>query len=234
MNEILDKIGQLVRDPSMQVDMTGFLFALIMSAVMSAAVSALYQVFYEDRSTGSQIHRSFLLLGPSITALFIAVQFSLPLSLGLLGALSIIRFRTPVKEPEEVGFVMLLVACAVVTATFQFMLLLTLLAIAFVFLFAQSRMKSIRSSKRTDGMLLLVLDGDIASETRGRLLSFLGDRITRGRLQGIAFSEGHTTLHYSFTGLPDHQLDGIERGLRAITPVRKLNLYFNSQGALIS
>lgn len=233
MNEILDKIGQLVRDPSVQVDMTGFVFALAVSALMSIAVSALYQLFYENRSTGSQIHRSFLLLGPSITALFIAVQFSLPLSLGLLGALSIIRFRTPVKEPEEIGFVMLLVACAVVTATFQFLLLLTLLVIAFFFLLVQSRMGWLRDSKRTDGMLLLVVEGDLEADTRGRLLRFLGERIKRGRLQGIAFSEGLTTLHYSFTGLPDRHLDGIETGLRSITPVRKLNLYFNGQGNLV-
>src|SRR5690606_23112692 len=183
MGEILDKVGQLVRDPSMQVDMVGFVFALVMSAFMSIAVSALYQFFYENRSTGSQIHRSFLLMGPSITTLFIAVQFSLPLSLGLLGALSIIRFRTPVKEPEEIGFVMLLVACAVVTATFQFLLLLTLLLIAFIFLLFQNRMGWLRDSKRTDGMLLLVVEGDLASDTRTRLLGFLEDRITRGKLQ---------------------------------------------------
>ena len=42
-----------------------------------------------------------LLIGPSVTLLFICVQLSLPLSLGLLGALSIVRFRVPIKEPEE-------------------------------------------------------------------------------------------------------------------------------------
>lgn len=233
MNEILNKIGLLVRDPSIQVDMTGFVFALVISALMSVAVSVMYQIFYENRSTGSQIHRSFLLLGPSITALFIAVQFSLPLSLGLLGALSIVRFRTPVKEPEEIGFLMLLVACAVVTATFQFVLLLTLLVIALLFLLAQSKVSGLRDSKRTDGMLLLVVEGPVEGSTRTRMLVFLGERIARGRLQGLAFSEGLTTLHYSFNGIHEKQLDGLDEGLRAIAPVRKLNLYFNNQGTLI-
>lgn len=233
MGEILDKIGRLVRDPSVEVDMVGFLFALAISAVMSVAVSALYQVFYENRSTGSQIHRSFPLIGPSITALFIAVQFSLPLSLGLLGALSIIRFRTPIKEPEELGFIMLLVACSVVTATFQFMLLVALLSIATAFLFVHTRAPALRASKRTDGMLLLVVDGDMSADTRRGLINFLEGRLARGRLQGVAFTEGVTTLHYSFNSLPEHQLDGIETGLRAIAPIRKLNLYFNNQGALL-
>src|SRR5690606_5366121 len=219
MDDLLNKIGQLVRDPSVQVDMTGFVFALAISALMSIAVSVMYQIFYEHRSTGSQIHRSFLLLGPSITARFIAGQFSLPLSLGLLGALSIIRFRTPVKEPEEIGFVMLLVACSVVTATFQFLLLLTLLIIALLFLFAQSRMSGLRDSKRTDGMLLLVIEGPVEDSIRSEMLSFLGNRIARGRLQGLAFSDGLTTLHYSFNGIHEKQLDGLDAGLRAIAPV---------------
>ena len=65
--------------------------ALIGSLISSFLVSFLYVRFYGSRATGSQIHRSFLLIGPSITAIFIAIQFSLPLSLGLLGALSIVR-----------------------------------------------------------------------------------------------------------------------------------------------
>lgn len=233
MDEFINKIGQLVRDPSVQVDMVGFVFALVISALMSIAVSAMYQIFYENRSTGSQIHRSFLLLGPSITALFIAVQFSLPLSLGLLGALSIIRFRTPVKEPEEIGFVMLLVACSVVTATFQFLLLLTLLVIALVFLLAKSRFGALQGSKRNDGMLLLVIEGEVQSGARGEILRLFEKHVRRGSLQGISFSSGLSTLHYSFTSLQDEQLDKLEASLREVAPIRKLNVYFNNQGTLI-
>ena len=121
--EALQKIANLVRDPNVTIDVTAFVIALLVSLVVAFALSFLYRFFYENRATGSAIHRSFITLGPSITALFIAIQYSLPLSLGLLGALSIIRFRTPIKEPEEIGFIMLLCACSVVIATFKFLLL---------------------------------------------------------------------------------------------------------------
>ena len=130
MNDLLGKIARLVRDPSVSVDMASIIFALCISVVAGIVVSLLYQRFYSQRATGSQVHRAFLLMSPSITALFIAIQFSLPLSLGLLGALSIIRFRTPIKEPEEVGFIFLLIASSVVCATFQFVLLFVLLGLA--------------------------------------------------------------------------------------------------------
>ncbi|RMD85490.1 MAG: DUF4956 domain-containing protein, partial [Candidatus Dadabacteria bacterium] len=50
----------------------------------------------------------FILL---ITLLVITVvKSSLALSLGLVGALSIVRFRTPIKEPEELGYLFLSIA----------------------------------------------------------------------------------------------------------------------------
>ena len=38
------------------------------------------------------------------------MKSSLALSLGLVGALSIVRFRTPIKEPEELGYLFLIIA----------------------------------------------------------------------------------------------------------------------------
>lgn len=55
----------------------------------------------------------FALVCPFIllTTIFIIeiVQSSLALSLGLVGALSIVRFRTPIKEPEELAYLFLAV-----------------------------------------------------------------------------------------------------------------------------
>ena len=78
-----------------QIGIAGFMLLLVVSLASSLLAAFLYLQFYASRATGSQVHRAFPLLGISITAIFVAIQFSLPLSLGLLGALSIVRFRTP-------------------------------------------------------------------------------------------------------------------------------------------
>ena len=83
------------------------------------------------------MHRAFPLLGISITAIFVTIQFSLPLSLGLLGALSIVRFRTPIKEPEEIGFIMLVIAVSIATATFKLAFVGVIFVVALTALFAQ-------------------------------------------------------------------------------------------------
>jgi len=133
--EALIKAGVSGHEKMESVGLTTFFILLVVSFFASLYISRLYVRFYRPRGTGSLAYRSFPLLGVSITAIFICVQFSLPLSLGLLGALSIVRFRTPIKEPEEVGFIMLTIAAAISCATFNLMFLLILLAVATLGLF---------------------------------------------------------------------------------------------------
>ena len=83
----------------------------------SAIAYLLYQVFYGSRHIGAGVHRVFLLGGPAITMIFLVIQTSIPLGIGLLGALSFVRFRTPIKDPAEIGFLLLLIASSIGIAT---------------------------------------------------------------------------------------------------------------------
>ena len=164
-------------------------------------------------------------MSPSITALFIAIQFSLPLSLGLLGALSIIRFCTPIKEPEEVGFIFLLIASAVVCATFQFVLLFVLLGLAWSLLALQHYVPYLSQSARADGVLQITLNGDTDPDGKERVLRELRSTFTRGRLQGYSSHEKTTTIHYTFTDLDTERLTSLEASLNQIAlhaPVQRV------------
>lgn len=52
----------------------------------------------------------FLLLIPSMVLIITIIKTSIALSLGLVGALSIVRFRTPIKEPEELLYIFVAIA----------------------------------------------------------------------------------------------------------------------------
>ena len=95
--------------------------AIGFSVVFSLVVYFMYQLFYGSRHIGAGVHRMFLLGGPAITMLFLGIQTSIPLSLGLLGALSFVRFRTPVKDPAEIGFLLLLIASSIGASSGNFM-----------------------------------------------------------------------------------------------------------------
>ena len=52
----------------------------------------------------------FLILIPTMILIITVIKTSIALSLGLVGALSIIRFRTPIKEPEELAYIFVAIA----------------------------------------------------------------------------------------------------------------------------
>jgi len=60
-----------------------------------------------NREEFSQVF-PFILL--TTTLIITVVKSSLALSLGLVGALSIVRFRTPIKEPEELAYLFFAIA----------------------------------------------------------------------------------------------------------------------------
>ena len=94
---------------------------------------------FVDREKGIQVHKSFPILGPAVTAIFLVIQFSLPLSLGLLGALSFVRFRTPIKEPEEIGYILIVISTSLACAVFKFDIAILLLATLLVVVLLQKR-----------------------------------------------------------------------------------------------
>lgn len=227
----LSAIRELLSSAGAGISAGEMVLSLVISTLAAAAAAGLYRLFYEERATGSQVHRSFLLIGPAITALFLAIQFSLPLSLGLVGALTIIRFRTPIKEPEEVGFIMLLIASAIICATFRYLLLLLLIAIAVAGLLAQRYIPRLFGAKRADGVLLVTLQGGTEEPTLERVEAVFWSKLRNPRLQSLSAAEGLTTIHYSFTSLAPEAIGKLESDLRAIAPVKKINAFYNRQGS---
>jgi hypothetical protein len=138
---------------STDIPYLSFALLIIASIIMAIACSHLYLMFFDKNSTGSRVYRAFPIMGPAITCIFLTVQFSLPLSLGLLGALSIVRFRTPIKEPEEIGFILLLIACSLSIASFHIMFAVVLFVLVFVTLFVLRHIKGFDSVKHGANIL---------------------------------------------------------------------------------
>lgn len=108
--------------------------SLLINLAVGLLVSVLIRVHY--RKFGSTItnREEFSNIFPFIiltTVLIISVvKSSLALSLGLVGALSIVRFRTPIKEPEELAYLFICIATGLGLGANQ--TVITLVAILFI------------------------------------------------------------------------------------------------------
>src|SRR5918994_3567614 len=211
-----------------QIGIWPFIFLMVTSLAGSLLASYLYLQFYSSRATGSQVHRAFPLLGVSITAIFVAIQFSLPLSLGLLGALSIVRFRTPVKEPEEIGFIMLVIATSLACATFKLALVGLIFVIAIVALLIQSRSRAFRTAL-SDGVIVITVQGSSATREAG-IGDALRRRLSKPRLESMSGSDGQTVLCYNFQGASESALLALRNDLGGDGV--SYNIFFNRARAL--
>jgi hypothetical protein len=204
-----------------------FIFIVFISLICSLLITYLYLFFYERRATGSQVHRAFPLLGVSITVIFITIQFSLPLSLGLLGALSIVRFRTPIKEPEEIGFIMLVVASSISCATFNLLILAILMSVTTLGLLIMKFGPQLIQQSRYDGLIIITLTSEEYLKKSHELVDLMNKEFHNVKIESIAKDEKESNITYSFTGIKKHKLHTIQAELSDFLENRQFNIFFN-------
>lgn len=172
------------------------------SLAASVVVYLMYHLFYGSRTIGAGVDRCFILGGPAITALFLGIQSSIPLSLGLLGALSFVRFRTPVKDSAEIGFLLLLIASSIGIATGTYAIVIVLFMAAAVALTIQYLARNRFSLRRFASLILSVESGEY-SRIKAPLNSYMNEQLDNLSLKTMSVMDGRISLHYQFRKKPD-------------------------------
>jgi hypothetical protein len=95
---------------SVNVNLLNFVQNLIVAMIMCLIVKFVYMKFSTSLSNKREFSKNFVILGLTTCIVITIVKSSLALSLGLVGALSIVRFRAAIKEPEELVYLFLVIA----------------------------------------------------------------------------------------------------------------------------
>ena len=147
---------------------------------LGVLLSAIVAWHYARRARSKVLRRDLGLVLPviALTTLLVisVVKSSLALSLGLVGALSIVRFRTPIKEPEELAYIFLVIAVGLALGADQRE---SAVAGVVVILTVISFTDLLRTRTRSaEGNLLVTLDlppGNEDGEDLERATSLLGE-----------------------------------------------------------
>lgn len=87
-----------------------FLINIFITMILSYIIGLVYSKYGNSLSNRKKLTQTFVLLAVIVMLVISIVKSSLALSLGLVGALSIVRFRTAIKEPEELVYFFLAIA----------------------------------------------------------------------------------------------------------------------------
>jgi hypothetical protein len=129
-------------------------------------VLAVVWAFVISRSTRLVVDHNqylpmFLLLVPAMILIITIIKSSIALSLGLVGALSIVRFRTPIKEPEELLYIFVAIAVGLGLGANQVMVTVIgfTVIVAVLVPFALTRKRALNSHSNLLDIVLHVPEG---------------------------------------------------------------------------
>lgn len=208
--------------------LTTLAITVLASLASSLLLAWAYSTFYGARATGSNVHRAFPLISIAVTAIFLCVQFSLPLSLGLLGSLSIVRFRTPIKEPEEIGFIMLVIASSLCCASFNLAFLLVLLGAAFLALLLLRWNPPFLTRRAGSGTLVIRCSSAQYREALPAVIALIDSHLSRPSFDSLSTDDDECVLTWSFQKVCPAKSAELEQKIQQELPQASLGVYYNN------
>lgn len=93
-----------------QIQLPDFLINSLLIILFAWLLELTYRKCGKSLSNRKSFAATFILIGFTTMLIISVVKSSLALSLGLVGALSIVRFRAAIKEPEELAYLFLIIS----------------------------------------------------------------------------------------------------------------------------
>ncbi len=124
----MDRLVEVIRASS-QLGAVEISLRLVFIAVLAGAVSLVYALHYRGFGRPSQLGLVLVLVAMAVGGIIMAIGENLALSLGMVGALSIVRFRAAVKDNRDLAYLFWAVALGLVVGAGNYLLGLLLLGI---------------------------------------------------------------------------------------------------------
>jgi len=144
-NQSILTTGQLENfflNQNIEIDFGNFFVGLILSLILAYCVKLTYIKVGRALNDKDYFSDTFIPLALITTLVITVIKFSLALSLGLVGALSIVRFRAAIKEPEELVYLFFIISIGLANGANQFLLSLISTVIIITFLFSRNYLLS--------------------------------------------------------------------------------------------
>jgi chromate transport protein ChrA len=144
-------------------DVFNTLFSLILSIIIGIIISQVYKLTHQGVNFELSFMTSLVILAPIVTVVMFFIQGNLILSLGLVGSLSIIRFRTPIKDTRDMVYLFWVIAVGLGAGTYNWGLVALASMAILVTIIVLYYVKYGRSQK-SDYVLVIAGEGDYDHE----------------------------------------------------------------------
>ncbi|WP_415284322.1 DUF4956 domain-containing protein [Candidatus Pelagibacter sp. Uisw_130] len=181
---------------NVQIELSNFILSLFCAAVLSFIVHLFYIRFSSTLSNRIEFSKNFVVLGVATCIVIMIVKSSLALSLGLVGALSIVRFRAAIKEPEELVYLFLIIAVGLGCGANQ--LIVTTIGIFFALLTIIIYSKYLNNKKDTSTEIInmgIIIEENISDTQINNLIKDANKISLESKFISMSRSESNTTVN---------------------------------------
>lgn len=188
--------------------------ALLMSLLAALFILFIYRVTMRGIAS-SRGYEITLLLVTSISAMIVlTITSNLALSLGMVGALSIVRFRTALKESSDTAFMFWAVAAGITSGAGFYMI--TIISSLFIGLIAVLAVRLTRNGTRPY-LLVIRTEEETTAEQVEKLLA---ESHIRRRLSSLVQNDRHAEIIYEISvSAAQQRLVAAVRTLPGVTSV---------------
>lgn len=137
------------------------IFKLVMALIISATIYVAYYFSSPKVTYNSNFNFSLVAMSVITTAIMAVISSNIALSLGMVGALSIIRFRTAIKDARDTMFIFWSVMVGICCGVSQYIIALATTAVLFVFYLL---VRAVKDEKRY--ILIIRCETDVADEVK--------------------------------------------------------------------
>lgn len=160
------------------------LMALAVSFALSLFIVYIYRVTYAGVSYSGSFAACLVMISMVTTLVILVITSNVVLSLGMVGALSIVRFRTAVKEPTDTAFLFWAIATGIICgAGYVTVAILACLLLGLLFVLMHAF-----GGKQKHAGYMVVIRFDQGSTVEKEIASFAGYRMKNKTMAG-SFTE---------------------------------------------
>ena len=198
------------------------LISLAVACTLSIGIALLYRSTHRGLNYEQSFLSTLVLLSPIVTLVMMFIRGDLVLSLGLVGSLSIIRFRTPIKDTRDMVFLFWVIAVGLGCGTDNWMIAV----VATVFLSivtALLYMGDYGTQRHADFVLVLAGGTEHATEA---VQDIIRRHTTTARVRSFE-TEGEaweTVFELRFNRSQEQQSDEMIKSIKAVRGVGKVSL----------
>ena len=196
------------------------LICLLAAVLLAFFMYYVYRKTYTGVAYSRNFNVSLVLLAIITTIAMLAIGNNLTLSLGMVGSLSIIRFRTAIKEPKDIAFVFWAISIGLCCGASMYIIsaLGSLVLAAVLLLFAKNPYDS--------AAYLLVVRGAanaLPMQEIRKVLDACSSR-TRLRMSNSTASEDEVTWELYLSGKGGSTVENLRAKLAELTGIDSVNI----------